>query len=356
MPIRVLHIIGNLEIGGAQICVKSLVAHSRSEKVEAFVYPLRSAPDKICIDGNVIKLPYRNYDPRKFLAILRICKQYHVDIIHAHLEKPVIGALLANVFCKVPVVVHEHGPVFRKTFKYGLYRLALRIKATAKELSERIRIPKENITVVYNSVDTVRFKPDVDLRKKARQQLNVTENQNVIGFLGRLARIKGCDLLLDAFTSLSKTNPELVLVFAGDGPEMNSLKQQAKRLGILDKVKFLGFCSDVLRVINAFDIAVIPSRQESLGIAALELMSAKIPIVCSGVEGLAEIVLDNHTGLVTPQNTPEQIAACIKKLLHDKQLRLKLVENAAQFVTIFDVRSQIDAVEKIYAELLSNGR
>ena len=83
-------------------------------------------------------------------------------------------------------------------------------------------------------------------------------------------------------------------------------------------------------------------------------MAAKVPIVCSGVEGLAEIIIDNRTGLVTEQNTPEQIAACVQKLLHDKDLRLKLVENAADFVTRFDVRCQVDAIEEIYVDLYSN--
>lgn len=363
VPIRVLHIIGSLRLGGAQICLKNIVEHASKDKVEHFIYPLRSKQIDIPIDGNMIKFPYPNYDPRKFFAILRICKQYNIDIIHAHLEKPVIGALLANIICKIPVVVHEHGPIFRKGFKHSIYRIALRAlrsrasqfiavsKATATELSEKARIPKENIKLVYNSVDTAKFKPDVDLRKKARQELNVSETQNVIGFLGRLAWVKGVDLLVDAFALLSRTNPELVLVLAGDGPELDTLKHLAKRLGISDKVKFMGFRSDISRIINSFDISVIPSRQESLGIVALESMCARVPIVCSGVEGLAEIITDCRTGLVTAQNTSEQIAFCVEKLLDDKDLRLKLIENAAHFVIRFDVRSQVDAVEEIYTNL-----
>ncbi|MBW8036389.1 MAG: glycosyltransferase family 4 protein, partial [Planctomycetes bacterium] len=348
------------------ICLKNIVEHASKDKIEHFIYPLRSKQIDIPIDGNIIKFPYPNYDPRKFFAILRICRQYNIDIIHAHLEKPVIGALLANIICKIPVIVHEHGPVFRKSLKHSIYRIALRAlrsrasqfiavsKATATELSEKAKISKENIKLVYNSVDTARFKPDDDLRKKVRQELNVSEDQNVIGFLGRLARVKGVDLLIEAFALLSRTNPELVLVLAGDGSELDSLKQQANRLGISDKVIFMGFRSDVSRIINAFDISAIPSRQEPLGIVALELMCAKVPIVCSGVEGLGEIITDGQTGLITPKNTPEKIAACIETLLNDNDLCQKLGENAALFVTGFDVRCQVDAIENIYADMLPN--
>lgn len=366
MPIRVLQIIGSLRLGGAQICLKNIVEHASKDKVEHFIYPLRSKQIDIPIDGKIIKFPYRNYDPRKFLAIMRICKEYNIDIIHAHLEKPVIGALLANIFCNVPVIVHEHGPIFRKGFKHSLYRIALRAlrfraskfiavsKATVTELIEKARIHEGEIALVYNSVDTAKFKPDVDLRQKVRQELNVSETQNVIGFLGRLNRVKGVDLLVEAFAMLSRTNPELVLALVGDGPELDSLKCQARRLGISDKVKFMGFRNDISQIINAFDISVVPSRQEPLGIVALELMCTKVPIVSSGVEGLAEIITDCQTGLITPQNTPDQIAACVEKMLHDKDLRLKLVENAARFVTSFDVRNQVDAVEEIYR--ISEGR
>ena len=350
------------------MCLKNIVEHASKDKVEHFIYPLRSKQIDIPIDGNMIKFPYPNYDPRKFLAILRICRQYDIDIIHAHLEKPVIGALVANIFCRVPVIVHEHGPIFRKSFKYSLYRIALRLlrsrasqfiavsQATAAELTAKANISEKNITVVYNSVDTAMFKPDDDLRRKYRQELNISEDQTVIGFMGRLAHVKGVDLLLEAIALLLGPNPEMLLILVGDGPELDSLMSQAKRLGISDNVIFLGFRDDISQIINAFDISVIPSRQEPLGIVALELMAAKVPIVCSGVEGLAEIIIDNRTGLVTEQNTPEQIAACIQKLLHDKDLCMRLVEHAADFVTRFDVHCQVDAIEEIYVDLYSNAQ
>lgn len=363
MPIKVLHVIGSLRLGGAQVCLKNIVEHASKDKVEHFVYPLRSKQIDIPIDGNIIKFPYPNYDPRKFFAILRICKQYDIDIIHAHLEKPVIGALLANIICRVPVVVHEHGPIFRKSFKYSLYRFSLRAlrcraaqfiavsKATAKELTDKAKISKENIKVVYNSVDTVKFKPNDDLRQKVRQELNVSETQNVIGFVGRLSWVKGVDLLVEAFALLSRTNPELVLVLVGDGPESDSLKHLAKRLGISDKVKFMGFRNDVSRIINTFDIAAVPSRQEPLGIVALELMCAKVPIVCSGVEGLGEIITDSRTGIVTSENNPQQIAQGIDRLFNDLQLRKKIVDNALEFVRRFDIEKQVDAIESLYDQV-----
>ena len=88
MTVKVLHIIGSLKLGGAQVSVKYLVEQCDAEKIESYLYPLRCREIDIPVDGNIIKYPYRNYDPRKFFAILKICKKYNIDIIHAHWSFP----------------------------------------------------------------------------------------------------------------------------------------------------------------------------------------------------------------------------------------------------------------------------
>ena len=80
MTVKVLHIIGNLKLGGAQVCVKYLVENTTMVDVENFVYPLRGREIDITVDGNIIKYPYCNYDPRKFFAIFKLCKKYDIDI------------------------------------------------------------------------------------------------------------------------------------------------------------------------------------------------------------------------------------------------------------------------------------
>ncbi len=108
MAIRVLHITSSLGQGGAQVCVKYLVENAGSG-VEPFVYPLRYGGIDISVNGEVAELAYPNYDVRKFFSILRLCREHRIDIIHAHLEKSILGGLLASYFCKGCVVVHEHG-------------------------------------------------------------------------------------------------------------------------------------------------------------------------------------------------------------------------------------------------------
>jgi hypothetical protein len=103
--IRVLHIIGSLGLGGAQIVLQRIVKHSHSNQFEHFVYPLRSANQTVSIETKVICNPYRNYDPRKFFDILRICRENKIDVIHTHLHKDAVAGLFSTFFLDIPVVV-----------------------------------------------------------------------------------------------------------------------------------------------------------------------------------------------------------------------------------------------------------
>ena len=364
MAIRVLHIISSLELGGAQVCVKYLVENAGSG-VEPFVYPLRYGRIDISVNGEVAKLAYPNYDVRKFFSILRLCRKHHIDIIHAHLEKPILGGLLASYFCKSRIVIHEHGPIFRSGWRQNIYRLGLRLlagraavvlavsEAAAKELAAKAKVSPDRIRVVYNAVNLDRFKPDEQSRKQFKEQLGAGKDDIVIGYAGRLAHVKGVDLLVEAMGLLVERSRRYLLVIVGEGEQRKSLEKLTKRLGITRRVKFLGFCDNVAEIMTSFDIGVVPSRQESLGIVALELMSMKVPIVCSGVEGLAEIVTDGRTALVPSQNIAEEIAGCIERLAGDVALRQRLAAAGRQKSEEFSVGEYVRKIEQIYAELVS---
>ena len=363
MSIRVLHIIGSLKLGGAQVCLKYLVENA-SKEIETFVYPLRCKDAKIPVDCDLITFPYVNYNPWKFFAILKICRKYHIDIIHAHLEKPILGSLLATFFCGARVIIHEHGPVFRKGWKYCIYRFLLRLlrkrasvfiavsNAAADLLIQKVKVNPNLIKVVHNAVDRNIFGPDLRKRQRVREKLLVNQNDVVLGYVGRLNYVKGVDLLINAMPLLLKQYDHYYLVIVGQGDQHNSLKNLSEQLGVADHVRFLGFCDNVTDTMNAFDIGVIPSRQEPFGIVALEFMSTKIPIVCSGVDGLAEFVKDGVTTLVTQNNDPVEICTAVSNLINDANLRKKLIDSAYQYSEKFAVPNYVKAIEEIYKEVL----
>jgi glycosyltransferase involved in cell wall biosynthesis len=314
------------------------------------------------IPAQVINIDSHKYSPYPVWAIARLCKQHQVDLVHAHLTRSTICALLAHSICKTPIIVHEHGPVYAKGAIYNVYRSLLKMlrrrpaaviansKATARRLQERIGIAPEKITVIYNAIDLERFDPAAQDRDRARAQLGIAKGDFVAGFLGRLQDFKGVDILIRAVGLLLRESRAYRLVIVGDGPERAALEALAEQCGIADRVDFLGVRSDVEAVIPAFDVAVMPSRHEPFGIVLLELMRMKAPVISSGVDGMAELVSHEETALVAQPNTPETLADCIRRLEGDAGLRARLAENGHAFTQQFGLATHIAAIEDLYTQ------
>lgn len=364
MKIRILHLIGSLRLGGAQVCLRQLVEHQTDPDVTHFVYPLRSRRIDIPIRGNIITRAYGHYDIRKFFTLLKICREEQIDIIHAHLHKAIIGALLATFFCKVKVIVHEHGPVYRKGIQYSFYRWMLRLlkrraaaviansQATANMLIQTVGIPESQIHIIYNAVDLETFKPDPSARESVRQQFGFSDKDIVVGFLGRFHPVKGVDLLVQAMPLLFQKDSSFKLLLLGDGPLRDSLKKQTLTDGTDSHICFAGFQENAAYFMNAFDIACIPSRQEPFGIVALEVMSMNIPLVCSRADGLAELIQDNENALGLTELSPEEIALRILDLSQNESLRKRLQKNASVFCQQYGIPQFVRRIGDAYGRII----
>jgi len=366
MPLRVLHIIGSLRLGGAQVVLKQIVEHSDSARFEHFVYPLRCANPEIAITKNVLSHSRFNYDPRKLTDILRICRRYHIDIIHTHLHKDAVAGLLSAFFQNIPVVVHEHGAIFLPGLQYSGFRAMLRLlhrraaafiansQASARQLTIASGVNPSKITVIYNAVDTNIFRPDADARKRIRAQQEFCDDAVVVGFVGRVHRDKGIDLLVGAMGLLCRDNPKFHLLILGNGPMENLLQRRAAKSGISDHIHFAGFQPNPAVWMNAFDIGCLPSRNESFGLAAAEMMCMQVPLICTAVGGLEELMKNGQNAVVLKENTPQHIAAAIRRLATDAELQKKLTQHAAAFVKQFSIETFIQKIEALYSNLAAN--
>ncbi|MBA7485879.1 D-inositol-3-phosphate glycosyltransferase [subsurface metagenome] len=360
MSIRVLHVIDHLGYGGAPIVVKNIVEQTNDQHIKTFVCALRTNPAAIPIETTLFSLTYRRYNPCTIFAIAKLCKKYKIDIIHAHLQKSIISSLLASFFCECAVVVHIHGGVFLKGMSFFLYRQLLRLLrgrasvfiansiATVQKLVKRIKVSWDQIELLYNPVDFSVFEQRPGCREEMRGGWTVKKGDIVLGYAGRLHKVKGVDLLIEAFALLLQRSSNYLLLLAGDGPERVRLEGLARRLGVADKTRFLGMCEDVAGVMSGFDIGVVPSRHEPFGIVAVELMRMKVPIVSSGADGLAELVHDGETGVVTRENSPQEICRGIERLMENEKLRKQVVEAAYDFSKQFGIKEYVNKIQKIY--------
>jgi glycosyltransferase involved in cell wall biosynthesis len=164
---------------------------------------------------------------------------------------------------------------------------------------------------------------------------------------------KGIDVLLRALSSLSDEEPVPRVWIVGDGPERPRLERLAARLGVDDRVRFLGRRDDVADLLTACDVYVQPSRHEGLGVAALEAMAAGRPVVASRTGGLAESVVHERTGLLVPAEDPAALAESLARLLEDPALRKRLGSAGPERVTkAYSPGAMVEAYAQLYDEVL----
>ncbi len=138
--------------------------------------------------------------------------------------------------------------------------------------------------------------------------------------MARLDKQKDHASLLEA----ARLVPDAVFVLVGDGPLREELEDRATRLGVEERVLFLGWREDIPEVLACADLFVLPSLYEGLPLALLEAMAAGLPIVATAIGGTSEAVVDGVTGLLVPPGEPRSLAAAIRRALDDEGLARRL--------------------------------
>lgn len=194
-------------------------------------------------------------------------------------------------------------------------------------------IYSRRVVVIPNSLDT--READAALPRHWRDELSWPEDRPIVGYCGRLAAIKGADILVEAVAMLIRDGHRVGLVVVGEGEERIKLQSLATTLGIGDDVYFAGRIAraEVFSAFKGFDIAVVPSREEGFGLSALEAMASGVPVVASNVDALAEIISDGVNGILFCCSDAIDLASRISLLLQNPELGANLARSAARHVS-----------------------
>lgn len=188
---------------------------------------------------------------------------------------------------------------------------------------------RAGVRVIPNAVDTTvaATARSEDWRTRA----GWSQDTSVVGYLGRLAHIKGPDQLVSGFAMLAAQRPELRLVLAGAGEEEAALRQQVADCALTERVLFAGLIprDAVFSALRGFDLAVIPSREEGFGLSAAEAMAAGVATIATRVGALPEVLAEGRIGMLVDPESPAALAEGIVTLLDDPALRAKLAAAGA---------------------------
>src|SRR5690606_33096928 len=216
-----------------------------------------------------------------------------------------------------------------------------------KETFEFFNIKNEN-EVIPNFIDNKQFTPcfNCDCRDKIS-----TEQEKIVIHVSNLRKVKRISDVIRIFYLIQKeVNSKLIIV--GEGPEWENASLLLQELEISHKVKNLGKVNDLYNVLCSSDLFLLPSEKESFGLAALEAMAARVPVISSNAGGIPEVNIDGKTGFVLPVGDVENMAKKGIELLQNEQVLLEFKENAKQQALHFDKKNILPMYEDLYYSIL----
>jgi glycosyltransferase involved in cell wall biosynthesis len=287
-----------------------------------------------------------------------------IDLLHLH--SPTVGgqfaAALAARLAGVRAVLATYHQVQMETASArarAINRLthSRLIDATVavsngvrQSLARHTGVPTHRVRVIHNGIDAPLSVQSVEPAVMPPRW----EGEVRLGYFGRLSPEKGLRVLLDAMADLTASTPAVRLLIAGDGPQRAELAAHSARLGLADRVDFLGFRPDARAIMARVDVVVHTPAYEGFGLAVLEAMAAGRPVVVTDAPGgLSEIVSAEENGLVVPTGSPAALADALRRLVHDPVARQRLGERgAARFRTGFTAAHMAASVSRLYDEAL----
>jgi glycosyltransferase involved in cell wall biosynthesis len=347
--LRIAQLVTALAAGGAQLQALALAERLPRDRFEV---------DFLCIGGEgpyderaraaglrVIHLGHRAppresrvaAQRRRLGAIVRMLRatRGRYDIVDAWLYPNDIQAALGRVLTRVPVVMtgrrnmqaHDRfgrlGRLVDRLVDHNTDAVVANSRAVAEFSIEVHGVDPRKVHVIHNGVEPIPPLP-VGERRRIRAGWDVPAEACLVGCVGRFARIKGQDLLLDAFAAATRDDPGVHLVLVGEGDQRAALERQAAELGIAARVHLPGLVPDPRTIYGALDIVAQPSRSEGMPNAMLEAGAAGLPIVATAVGGTPDIVIDGTTGLTVPADDVPALAGGIGRLVSDADLRARL--------------------------------
>ena len=391
--IRVLQVVGNLERGGGQEVVRTLVGHLAEAGADAVVVSLADGPLRRDIEAagtRVVVIRERTTSLvdgwRGIREIMRIredlaavAREHEARVVQTHLLRSLdFVALTLRSSRDVDVVlwtVHNAlldlrpdqlpgnawllGP--KRIAHRFMYRVGGRIADGFVAVSDDVgssvrhayRPPRSRLTVIPNGVEVERYGASID-RGVVRSSIGVPADAPMAIVVAKLMTQKGHVVLLDALHGVHEQFPQLRTVLVGEGELRGELEAQVQRERLGGQVVFLGDRADIPALLAASDVFVLPSLWEGLPMALLEAMASGLPVIASAVSGTRQVVEPGRSGVLVPPGDPDALSQAITRVLGDPAFAARL--GAAARVRVEDcysARAQAQRHVQLYRTRLS---
>lgn len=364
-PTKIAFVITELDVGGAERTLVQLVLGLPRDAWEARVYclgpwgPLANVLQDAGITVKAFDAVHVWDGPRTIWRLYRELLAFRPGLVqtflfHANLLGRLAGAMAGVQYILSGVRVAERRSRVYGWFDYWtnfLVRANVCVSRGVADYCEReVGLSPSKTVIIPNGVDPHQFAAFLPADTR---EIGCPPDKRVVLTVGRLEPQKGIDLLLEAIQAVTTKVQDVVFVIIGDGPDRGVLQRRATELQIEPFVRFLGRRHDVPRWYKRATVLVLPSRWEGMPNVVLEAMATGTPVIATRVEGIAELLEDQVSGLVVPVNDAPALSTAILQILQDGETRSRLAKAAQTYLEKnFTTQAMVSRYADLYGKLL----
>lgn len=311
---------------------------------------------------------FQPYELALSSKMVEVVEMYDLEILHVHYAIPHAYAaymakqMLAEKGISIKVVTTLHGTDITLVGSHPNYKTAVEfsinnsdvvttVSESLKEDTYRLFNIKKDIKVVHNFIDFKKY-PEITGPECQRSTLASGE-EKIITHISNLRPVKRAQDVIDIFYRIQQEMPAKLLL-VGEGPDREMLENKVKMLGMLDKVLFMGNSNEVNKLLCYSDLFLLPSQTESFGLAALEAMAARTPVISTNSGGLAEVNEHGVTGFLSNVGDVQDMAKNAINILEDEERLQQFKDNAFEQAMRFSLENVLPHYKSIYREVMAD--
>lgn len=319
---------------------------------------------------NVPEYPLFHYQPYELALsskLVNMVKLHKIEVLHVHYAIPHAYAgfmakkMLAEIGFSIPMVTTLHGtditlvgnhPFYKPavTFSINHSDIVTSVSESLKQDTLRLFNVKKEIQVVPNFIDISKY--DLSYTDCQREMMAL-EEEKIITHISNFRPVKRIDDVIRIFYKIQK-QIKAKLIMVGQGPERKMAEELVDELGMEKKVLFLGESNEVDKILCFSDLFLLPSETESFGLAALEAMVNRVPVISTNSGGLPEVNVNGVSGYLSPVGDVDDMAKNALSILKDEATLFTFKENARKQAGNFDIHAVVPLYENLYLSALEN--
>lgn len=322
-------------------------------------YPRKRAPGTI--KGSTLPAAFAAW-----LRLVRLLRQLKPDILHTLIPAcNVLGGVAGKLAGVRSMVCTKLALGYYRDKSRILARLEnivdpwfdlihCKSRAIMEDVLKREPVSPTKLRLVYNGIDLSRF-ANLPAREVVRAELQIPNDCFVVGTVANLIPYKGHSEIVEAAAFLRDRFPRALFLWVGRDDGIGSeLQKKARRMGVEDRILFIGPRQDVPRILSAMDLLLSASHEEGFSNVLLEGMAARLPIVATRVGGNPEAVVDGETGFIVEPHDPQSIAGALEKVIQNPELARRMGDKGRERVEqLFSYEAMMQGLMQLYEELLT---